>query len=82
VAARPTVATVSRIDFGSVRLLADDGREFESSVPGRLRGARKALGNAVVTGDRVQLVWDHERVLVDAVEPRRNVFSRRAAVDS
>ena len=77
--ARPTVATVSRIDFGGVRLLTDDGRELESSVPARLRGARKALGNAVVTGDRVQLAWDHERVLVEFVEPRRNAFSRRAA---
>jgi ribosome biogenesis GTPase len=79
VAARPTVATVSRIDFGSVRLLADDGRDFEASVPARLRGARKALGNAVVTGDRVGLGWDHERALVERVEPRRNVFSRRAS---
>lgn len=78
-AARPTVATVSRIDFGGIRLLADDGREFEASVPARLRGARKALGNAVVTGDRVELVWDHERALVERVEARRNVFSRRAA---
>jgi ribosome biogenesis GTPase len=79
VVARPTLATVSRIDFGSVRLLADDGRDFEASVPARLRGARKALGNAVVTGDRVTLVWDHERALVERVEPRRNAFSRRAA---
>ena len=79
VMAGPTVATVCRIDFGSVRLLADDGRDFEASVPAKLRGARKALGNAVVTGDRVSLVWDHERALVERVEPRRNVFSRRAA---
>lgn len=76
---RPTVATVSRIDFGAVQLLTDDGRAFEASVPGRLRGARKALGNAVVTGDRVQLTSDHERILIDVVEPRRNAFSRRAA---
>ena len=77
--ARPTVATVVRIDFGSVRLLTDDGRSFEASVPGRLRGPRKALGNAVVTGDRVQLGWEGEQALVEVVEPRRNVFSRRAA---
>jgi ribosome biogenesis GTPase len=70
---------VSRIDFGGVRLLADDGRELEATVPGRLRGARKALGNAVVTGDRVQLSWDAGRAVVEAVEPRRNQFSRRAA---
>jgi ribosome biogenesis GTPase len=79
VALRPGVATVCRIDFGSVRLMADDGSDFEASVPAKLRGARKALGNAVVTGDRVTLVWDHERALVERVEPRRNVFSRRAA---
>ncbi len=77
--ARPTVATVCRIDFGSVRLLADDGHDFEGSVPAKLRGVKKSLGNAVVTGDRVALQWDHERALVERVESRRNVFSRRAA---
>jgi ribosome biogenesis GTPase len=77
--ARPTIATVSRVDFGGVRLLADDGAEFEATVPGRLRGAKKALGNAVVTGDRVRLDWDADRAVVDAVEPRRNAFSRRAS---
>ena len=79
VAARPTAATVSRIDFGGVRLLADDGAELEATVPGRLRGARKALGNAVVTGDRVRLAWDADRAVVEAVDPRRNAFSRRAS---
>ena len=76
---RPAAATVWRVDFGGVRLLADDGAEFEATVPGRLRGARKALGNAVVTGDRVRLDWDSDRAVVDAVEPRRNAFSRRAS---
>jgi len=70
---------VSRIDFGSVRLLADDGADFEASVPMRLRGARKSLGNAVVTGDRVRLAWDADRAFVEAVDPRRNAFSRRAS---
>ena len=70
---------MSRIDFGGVRLLADDGAPLEATVPGRLRGAKKALGNAVVTGDRVRLAWDADRALVDAVEPRRNAFSRRAS---
>ena len=68
-----------RIDFGGVRLLADDGATFEATVPARLRGMKKALGNAVVTGDRVQMSWDGERAVVDAVEPRRNAFSRRAS---
>ena len=72
-------ATVTRIDFGSVRVRSDDGRAYEATVPGRLRGARKALGNAVVTGDRVHLTWEGERAVVEGVEPRRNAFSRRAA---
>ncbi len=78
-ATRPLQATVTRIDFGSVRVLSDDGRSYEATVPGRLRGARKALGNAVVTGDRVQLSWESDRTVVEGVEPRRNAFSRRAA---
>ena len=61
-----------------MRLLTDDGAEVEATVPGRLRGAKKALGNAVVTGDRVRLAWDADRAVVEAVEPRRNAFSRRA----
>ena len=70
---------MSRVDFGGVRLLADDGAAREATVPGRLRGAKKALGNAVVTGDRVRLGWDADRAVVEAVEPRRNAFSRRAS---
>lgn len=77
--AAPVVATVVRIDFGGVRLVSDDGRAFEATVPGKMRGVRKALGNAVVTGDRVTLSWEGERAVVGSVEPRRNVFSRRAA---
>lgn len=67
------------MDFGGVRLLTDDGATFEATVPGRLRGARKALGNAVVTGDRVRVGWEGDRAVVEGVEPRRNAFSRRAA---
>ena len=73
------MATVWRIDFGGIRVLADDGRGYEATVPGRLRGARKSLGNAVVTGDRVRLTWEADQAVVEAVEPRRNAFSRRAA---
>ena len=76
---RPGVATVARIDFGSVRLLDDSGVWHDATVPGRLRGPRKALGNAVVTGDRVRIRWEGERAVVEEVEPRRNAFSRRAA---
>lgn len=77
--ARPDVATVARVDFGALQMLADDGRRFEATVRGRVRGAKKALGNAVVTGDRVRLSWDNDRAVIESVEPRRNAFSRRAA---
>jgi ribosome biogenesis GTPase len=62
-----------------VRLITDDGVAIEAGVPGRLRGPRKALGNAVVTGDRVTVTWEGERAMVERVAPRRNAFSRRAA---
>lgn len=78
-AAWPTEATVARIDFGSVHLMADDGRTRAANVPAKLRGAKKVLGNAVVTGDRVTLGWEGERALVESIAPRRNAFSRRAA---
>lgn len=76
---KPAVATVGRIDFGGVRLLDDAGGWHDATVPSRLRGPRRALGNAVVTGDRVRVAWDGERMVVEEVEPRRNAFSRRAA---
>jgi ribosome biogenesis GTPase len=76
---RPTEGTVMRIDFGSIRVLIDDGRTYEATVPGRMRGPRKALGNAVVTGDRVRLEWEGERAVVAGIEERRNAFSRRAS---
>ncbi len=75
----PAQVTVARIDFNGVRLVTDDGIAIEAGVPGRLRGARKALGNAVVTGDRVTVVWEGDRAMVESVAPRRNAFSRRAA---
>ena len=62
-----------------MRLITDDGVALEAGVPGRLRGPRKALGNAVVTGDRVTVMWEGERAMVERVAPRRNAFSRRAA---
>ena len=77
---KPTVATVARIDFGGVRLLDDTGAWHDATVPSRLRGPRRALGNAVVTGDRVRVMWDGERMVVEEVEPRRNAFSRREMI--
>lgn len=76
---RPAVATVRRVDFGSVSLCTEDGEPFEATVRGRLMGRRKSLGNAVVVGDRVRLEWEGERAVVEEVEPRRSSFSRRAA---
>lgn len=72
-------ATVRRVDFGSISLFAEDGTVVEATVPAKLRGEKKSLGNAIVVGDRVTFVRDRERAVVDAVEPRRNQFLRRAA---
>lgn len=73
------VATVARVDFGSVALLFDDGTVAEATVRGGLRGRTKALGNTVVVGDRVHVEVSSDRVVVTGVEPRANAFSRRAA---
>lgn len=79
VAVRPREATVRRVDFGGVALFDDVGGTLEATVRGRLMGKRKALGNAVVVGDRVTLEWEADRAAIDAVAPRRSAFSRRAA---
>ncbi|HEY6866862.1 MAG TPA: hypothetical protein VI792_06375, partial [Candidatus Eisenbacteria bacterium] len=47
-------AVVARVDFGACRLLTDQGAWVDAAARGRLMGARKALGNAVVVGDRVR----------------------------
>jgi len=75
-------AVVVRVDFGACRLLTAEGDFLDATVRGRLMGARKALGNAVVVGDRVSYELDGDRAVVTAVAPRRNLFSRRAAGDS
>jgi len=74
-------ALVARVDFGACRLLTDQGEWLDAIARGRLMGARKALGNAVVVGDRVTLEQERERVMISAVHPRRNAFSRRAPGD-
>ena len=75
-------AVVARVDFGACRLLTAEGAFVDATVRGRLMGARKALGNAVVVGDRVGYELERERAILTAVVPRRNTFSRRAAGDS
>jgi ribosome biogenesis GTPase len=72
-------ALVARVDFGQCALRLDDGRACEATVRGRLMGRKKALGNAVVVGDRVAWRREDERVVITEVRPRRNAFSRRAA---
>lgn len=71
-------AVVARVDFGACRLLTDGGEWIDAAARGRLMGARKALGNAVVVGDRVAYERERERAMICAVAPRRNAFSRRA----
>jgi ribosome biogenesis GTPase len=77
--ARPDAGVVARVDFGGCLVLPEHGAPLEATVRGRLMGPRKSLGNAVVVGDRVRLAWGRERAMVEAVSPRRNAFSRRAA---
>ena len=67
------------MDFNGCVLLGEDGVLLAATVRGRLMGRRKALGNAVVVGDRVRLVPGTDQAVVDEVVPRRNAFSRRAA---
>jgi ribosome biogenesis GTPase len=72
-------ATVARVDFGSCTLIHDDGTLASATVSGGLRGRNKALGNAVVVGDRVRMEASADRLVITGVEPRANAFSRRAA---
>jgi ribosome biogenesis GTPase len=67
------------VDFGSCLVTDPVGEVREATVPGRLRGPRKVLGNAVVVGDAVSCLVDSGRVVIQEVRPRRNLFSRRAS---
>lgn len=68
-----------RVDFGACQVVLDGGEKRDATVRGRVMGRKKALGNAVVVGDRVTLVEEAGDLAVEAVAPRRNAFSRRAA---
>jgi ribosome biogenesis GTPase len=70
---------VDRVDFGQCRLAFPDGRTAEATVRARLMGRTKALGNAVVVGDRVACEEEAGRLAVTAVHPRRNAYARRAS---
>jgi len=71
-------ADVARVDFGGCVLLLDDGRLMEATARGKLMGPKKALGNALVVGDRASCVIEGDRAMVEGVRRRRNAFSRRA----
>lgn len=75
-------AVVARVDFGACMLLLENGELVRATVRGRWMGPRKALGNTVVVGDVAH--WEgvlgagKDSLVVSAVEPRPNAFSRRA----
>lgn len=68
-----------RVDFGVCQVKLPGGELREAHARGRLMGRKKALGNAVVVGDLVTLAEEGARLMVEAVAPRGNSFSRRAA---
>ena len=73
-------ALVARVDFGHCVLRLADGAIREALARGKLMGPKKALGNAVVVGDRVRWVEEEDgRAVVEETLPRRNAFSRRAS---
>ena len=80
---RTVTADVVRVDFGGCLVKWTDGSLVRARARGKLMGERKALGNAVVVGDRAVLETPGpdpataEPVIV-AIEARRNAFSRRA----
>jgi ribosome biogenesis GTPase len=82
---QPLPALVARVDFGSCVLLLEDGALLAAHARGKLMGPRKSLGNAIVVGDRVRYerpaasVPGGREAVVSGVEPRRNLFSRRAS---
>jgi len=72
-------ALVTRVDFGGCALVGDGGETLDAIVRAKLMGKKKSLGNTVVVGDRVTISREPAHVVVEAVEPRRNAFSRRAS---
>jgi ribosome biogenesis GTPase len=74
---------VARVDFNACVVLLDDGTYTRATVRGALMGRTKSLGNTVVVGDVVTLAWEGSgpdaHPTIEAVTPRRNVFSRRAS---
>jgi ribosome biogenesis GTPase len=75
-------AVVASVRFNACVVRLPDGALESATVRGRLRGRDKALGNAVVVGDRVRVARDATAagapLVVGEVAPRRNSFSRRA----
>lgn len=74
---------MARVDFNACVVLLEDGTIARATVRGALMGRTKSLGNTVVVGDRVTLSWEGSgpdaHPVIEAVAPRRTVFSRRAS---
>jgi ribosome biogenesis GTPase len=79
---RTVTADVVRVDFGGCLVKWTDGAFVRARARGKLMGERKALGNAVVVGDRAVLESPADPATAEpvivGVEKRRNAFSRRA----
>jgi ribosome biogenesis GTPase len=75
-------AVVASVQFNACVLRMPDGTLESATVRGRVRGRTKALGNAMVVGDRVRVGRDATTagapLVVEDVTPRHNAFSRRA----
>jgi len=75
-------AVVASVQFNACVVRLADGTLESATVRGRLRGRDKALGNAVVVGDRVRIERDDTiagaPLVIEDVAPRHNTFSRRA----
>jgi ribosome biogenesis GTPase len=75
-------ALVASVQFNACVVRLPGGVLASATVRGVVRGRDKALGNAVVVGDRVRIErdasGDAERVVIADVATRANAFSRRA----
>src|SRR5438034_10003756 len=71
---------VARVDFHSCLLLGDEHEPpFEAKARGSLMGRTKSLGSTMVVGDVACFERTGGRAVITSVEPRRNLFARRAS---
>jgi ribosome biogenesis GTPase len=77
VAANALSGVILRARSGFYTVLADDGREIECRLRGRVKKERQSTDLAVI-GDRVVVsLLDEANGMIEEVEPRRSRFSRR-----